>query len=98
MTTPLSAHAQALLLPFLDMPHWPRFEAELLRAVPVMDTPLSLREGPAVVAALAELEAAGLIETWSPSPEEALLDKPHPKLCLRRYWPEGRIWVRRTTG
>lgn len=97
MTAPLSAHAQALLLPFLDMPHWPRFEASILQAVPVLDTPLSLREGPAVEAGLLELEAAGLIERWSPSPEEALLDKPHPKLCLRRYWPEGRIW-RRTSS
>lgn len=86
----LTPHARAILCAFLD--HEPVFEAWALRRVPVMDTPLSLNEGNVVVA-LFELEAQGLIRQWAP-PVGADPVKPHPQLCLRRYWPPGRIWVR----
>lgn len=88
----MTPYARALLLAF-DNVDWPCFEAEALRRIPVMDTPLGLREGPAVTAAIDELAAAGLIAEWRPA-EDAPADKPHPKMCLRRYWPAGRIWIR----
>ncbi len=87
----LSAHARAVLLAFDDMP-WPRFEAHLWHDVPVCYKPLSLcqHDIPRVVA---ELEARGLIAQWTPAPDADPV-KPHPQMCLRRYWPRGRIWVR----
>lgn len=86
----MTEHAKALLLAFRS--GWPVFETTALQSVPVMDTPLSLRDGATVTAAFDELAALGLVKPWSPDPG-ANPDKPHPQLPLRCYWPAGRIWV-----
>ena len=72
---------------------WPQHEVHILHAIPLWDCPLSLRECN-VVRAVEEVAAAGLIEEWTP-PADADPVKPHPQMCLRRYWPPGRVWVRK---
>ena len=61
------------------------FEASVARMLPV-----GFISAAQIAHAIQQLAGQGVIVEWTPPAGDD--PKPHPQLCLRKYWPAGKIW------